>query len=61
MLIQRAVLLDGTATDIRVDEQIVEVGELTPHRASRCSTPPAGRSSLACTTTMSTFARPPPP
>ncbi len=31
MLIQRAVLLDGTATDIRVDERIVEVADgLTP-------------------------------
>ncbi len=30
MLIQRSVLLDGTATDIRVDEQILEVGNLTP-------------------------------
>ncbi|HEX3547603.1 MAG TPA: amidohydrolase family protein [Mycobacterium sp.] len=33
MLIQRAVLLDGTMTDIRVDERIVEIGEnLTPQR-----------------------------
>jgi len=31
MLIQRAVLLDGTRTDIRVEERIVEVGDLTPH------------------------------
>ena len=30
MLIQRAVLLDGTATDIRVDERIVDVGDLAP-------------------------------
>ena len=32
MLIQRAVLLDGTSTDIRVDERIVEMGDLTPHK-----------------------------
>jgi predicted amidohydrolase YtcJ len=32
MLIQRAVLLDGTMTDIRVDERIVDVGELEPHK-----------------------------
>jgi predicted amidohydrolase YtcJ len=33
MLIQRATLLDGTATDVRVDERINEVGEgLTPQR-----------------------------
>jgi predicted amidohydrolase YtcJ len=31
MLIQRGVLLDGTLTDIRVDERIVEMGDLTPH------------------------------
>ena len=31
MLIQRAVLLDGTETDIRADERIVEVGDLTPN------------------------------
>jgi predicted amidohydrolase YtcJ len=30
MLIQRAVLLDGTAVDIRVEERIVDVGPLTP-------------------------------
>ncbi|HYZ68923.1 MAG TPA: amidohydrolase family protein [Mycobacterium sp.] len=30
MLIQRAVLLDGTTTDIRVDETIAAVGDLTP-------------------------------
>ena len=32
MLIQRATLLDGTATDIRVDERIVEVGCLQPDK-----------------------------
>jgi predicted amidohydrolase YtcJ len=32
MLIQRAVLLDGTATDIRVDEQIADVGDLKPRK-----------------------------
>ncbi|HTI73737.1 MAG TPA: amidohydrolase family protein [Mycobacterium sp.] len=32
MLIQRATLLDGTATDIRVDERIVEVGRLQPDK-----------------------------
>jgi predicted amidohydrolase YtcJ len=32
MLIQRAVLLDGTTSDIRVEEQIVAVGELAPHK-----------------------------
>jgi len=32
MLIQRAVLLDGTAMDIRVDEQIAAVGELEPRK-----------------------------
>jgi predicted amidohydrolase YtcJ len=31
MLIQRATLLDGTVTDIRVDEFIADVGELTAH------------------------------
>ena len=30
MLIQRAVLLDGTETDIRADERIVDVGNLAP-------------------------------
>src|ERR1700753_3000673 len=30
MLIQRATLLDGTATDIRVDACIVETGDLEP-------------------------------
>jgi hypothetical protein len=35
MLIQRATLLDGTATDIRVDQQIVEVGELTPDKGEQ--------------------------
>lgn len=30
MLIQRAVLLDGTATDVRVAECIIETGDLTP-------------------------------
>src|ERR1700752_4211114 len=32
MLIQRAILLDGTATDIRVDEQITDVGDLEPRK-----------------------------
>ena len=32
MLIQRATLLDGTATDIRVDERIVDVGRLQPDK-----------------------------
>jgi predicted amidohydrolase YtcJ len=32
MLIQRAVLLDGTCTDIRVGERIVELGDLTPQK-----------------------------
>jgi predicted amidohydrolase YtcJ len=35
MLIQRAVLLDGTAADIRVDEQIVDIGELAPHKGEQ--------------------------
>jgi predicted amidohydrolase YtcJ len=35
MLIQRAVLLDGTATDVRVDELIVGVGELAPHKGEQ--------------------------
>ena len=35
MLIQRAVLLDGTATDIRVDERIVDVGDLAPHKGEQ--------------------------
>ena len=35
MLIQRAVLLDGTPTDIRVDELIVDVGELAPHKGEQ--------------------------
>ena len=35
MLIQRAVLLDGTPTDIRVDERIVDVGELAPHKGEQ--------------------------
>jgi len=32
MLIQRATLLDGTATDIRVDERIAAVGDLEAHK-----------------------------
>jgi len=32
MLIQRATLLDGTATDIRVDERIADVGDLEAHK-----------------------------
>jgi predicted amidohydrolase YtcJ len=35
MLIQRAVLLDGTSTGIRVDERIVELGDLTPHKGEQ--------------------------
>jgi predicted amidohydrolase YtcJ len=35
MLIQRAVLLDGTGTDIRVDERILEVGELAPDKGEQ--------------------------
>ncbi len=35
MLIQRAVLLDGTETDIRADERIVEIGDLTPNKGER--------------------------
>lgn len=35
MLIQRATLLDGTAADIRVDERIVDVGELEPHKGEQ--------------------------
>ena len=61
MLIQRAVLLDGTATDIRVDERIVDVGDLAPDNG-RAGARRRGRerSSRAFTTTMFTFARPPP-
>jgi len=35
MLIQRATLLDGTATDIRADERILEIGELKPHKGEQ--------------------------
>ncbi|HEX4586931.1 MAG TPA: amidohydrolase family protein [Mycobacterium sp.] len=35
MLIQRATLLDGTATDIRVDERIVDVGDLSPQKGEQ--------------------------
>jgi predicted amidohydrolase YtcJ len=35
MLIQRATLLDGAAVDIRVDERIVDVGELAPHKGEQ--------------------------
>src|SRR4029079_14966563 len=35
MLIQRALLLDGTATDIRVEERVVEVGALKPHNGEQ--------------------------
>jgi predicted amidohydrolase YtcJ len=35
MLIQRAVLLDGTTTDLRVDERIVEMGDLSPHKGEQ--------------------------
>jgi predicted amidohydrolase YtcJ len=35
MLIQRATLLDGTATDIRVEERIVDVGALKPKKGEQ--------------------------
>ncbi|MDT7766707.1 MAG: hypothetical protein QOC63_6127 [Mycobacterium sp.] len=35
MLIQRAVQLDGTATDVRVDERIIDVGDLVPHKGEQ--------------------------
>ena len=35
MLIQRAVLLDGVATDVRVDEYIVETGDLKPQKGEQ--------------------------
>jgi predicted amidohydrolase YtcJ len=35
MLIQRAVMLDGTKTDIRAGERIVEVGDLTPNKGEQ--------------------------
>lgn len=35
MLIQRATLLDGTATDIRVEERIADVGELKPDKGEQ--------------------------
>jgi predicted amidohydrolase YtcJ len=35
MLIQRAKLLNGTPADIRVDEQILDVGELAPHKGEQ--------------------------
>jgi predicted amidohydrolase YtcJ len=35
MLIQRATLLDGTAADIRVDERILDVGDLQPHKGEQ--------------------------
>ncbi len=35
VLIQQAVLLDGTRTDIRVDERIVEVGDLAPQKGEQ--------------------------
>ena len=35
MLIQRAVLLDGTETDIRADERIVDVGDLAPNKGEQ--------------------------
>ncbi|MGX9789162.1 amidohydrolase family protein [Mycobacterium sp. MMS18-G62] len=35
MLIQRAVLLDGTSTDIRADERIVDMGDLTPRKGEQ--------------------------
>jgi predicted amidohydrolase YtcJ len=35
MLIQRAILLDGTTADIRVEELIVDVGELEPHKGEQ--------------------------
>ena len=61
MLIQRAALLDGTAIDIRVDEQIADVGDLDAAQG-RGGVRRRGRrrSSRACTITMSTCGRPPP-
>jgi predicted amidohydrolase YtcJ len=35
MLIQRAMKLDGTATDVRVDERIIGVGHLLPHKGEQ--------------------------
>lgn len=35
MLIQRAVRIDGTATDIRVGERILDVGDLEPHKGEQ--------------------------
>src|SRR5262249_11720462 len=35
MLIQRAVLLDGATTAIRLDDRILDVGELTPHKGEQ--------------------------
>ena len=35
MLIQRAVLLDGRTADIRVDDRILDVGELKPHKGEQ--------------------------
>jgi predicted amidohydrolase YtcJ len=35
MLIQRATLLDGTSVDIRLDEQIADVGELKAHKGEQ--------------------------
>jgi predicted amidohydrolase YtcJ len=35
MLIQRAMQLDGTATDVRVDERIIDVGHLVPHKGEQ--------------------------
>lgn len=35
MLIQRATLIDGTAADIRVEEQIVDVGDLKPDKGEQ--------------------------
>ncbi|AGB20615.1 putative TIM-barrel fold metal-dependent hydrolase [Mycobacterium sp. JS623] len=35
MLIQRATLLDGSTTDIRVDEQITDVGDLEPDKGEQ--------------------------
>ncbi|HET7665456.1 MAG TPA: amidohydrolase family protein [Mycobacterium sp.] len=35
MLFQRATLFDGTVADIRVDEQIAALGDLTPHKGEQ--------------------------
>jgi predicted amidohydrolase YtcJ len=35
MLIQRAVLLDGTAADVRVEQRIIDVGDLVPRKGEQ--------------------------